>query len=87
MDKKIDILDSNPGMQSSGSVELSSDVHENNSEVIHCENTNLVAKRATYEHKTIEERLTAYYGMPIDQIGKIYDAEYAWGKPKGHEVF
>lgn len=37
-------------------------------------------------HKTLEERLTAFYGKPIDQIEKIpQSSEIEWGDPKGAE--
>lgn len=37
-------------------------------------------------HKTLEERLMAFYGKPIDQIEKIpQSSEIEWGDPKGAE--
>ena len=39
-------------------------------------------------HKTLEERLTAYYGKPLDQIEPVEnDGEIDWGSAKGDEVW
>ncbi|MDX9871177.1 MAG: AbrB/MazE/SpoVT family DNA-binding domain-containing protein [Clostridia bacterium] len=37
--------------------------------------------------KTLEEYLTAFYGKPIDKIGRIDSSEIYWGKPEGNEVW
>lgn len=45
-----------------------------------------IKKASTAQHKTLEERLTAFYGKPIDEISRIpNEQELDWGKAKGHE--
>jgi antitoxin MazE len=46
-----------------------------------------IKKATTFSHKTLEQRLTAYYGKPIEQIERIPTEEVAWGNPEGHEVW
>lgn len=38
-------------------------------------------------HRTLEERLSAFYGKPVDKIGRLDESEVSWGKPKGREVW
>ena len=38
-------------------------------------------------HRTLEERLTAFYGKPIDQIGRVESEELEWGNAEGSEVW
>ena len=38
-------------------------------------------------HRTLEERLTAFYGKPIDQIDRIEGEELDWGKAEGSEAW
>ena len=38
-------------------------------------------------HRTLEERLTTFYGKPIDEIQRIPDEEVEWGKAQGDEVW
>ena len=38
-------------------------------------------------HKTLEERLTAFYGKPLDQIPQLLDDEVDWGKAEGQEAW
>ena len=35
----------------------------------------------------LEERLTAFYGKPIDQIDRIEAEELDWGKAEGSEAW
>ena len=35
----------------------------------------------------LEERLIAFYGKPIDQIGRIEGEELDWGKAEGSEAW
>ncbi len=46
-----------------------------------------VRKAAAMPHKTLEERLTAFYGVPVDQIPHAESHELDWGKPEGGEVW
>ncbi len=44
-----------------------------------------VKKAAAVPHKTLEERLTAFYGKPVDQIQRLDDCEVDWGSAQGAE--
>ena len=47
-----------------------------------------IRKVSAPAHKTLEERLTAYYGKPLDQIEPVKtDGEIDWGGAKGDEVW
>lgn len=38
-------------------------------------------------HRTLEERLTSFYGKSIDQISRVEQEEVDWGKAEGDEVW
>ena len=38
-----------------------------------------------YKHKTIEQRLTEFYGAPLNQIPRIEQEEISWGDECGAE--
>lgn len=44
-------------------------------------------KKAKAAHRTLEERLTSFYGKPIEQIPRVEQQEIDWGSPKGDEVW
>lgn len=44
-------------------------------------------KVAAPQHKTLEERLTVFYGKPIEEILQLSDAEVDWGKAEGAEAW
>jgi antitoxin MazE len=46
-----------------------------------------IKKVATVPHKTLEERLTAFYGKPVEEIGRIQSEEIDWGNAEGREVW
>ncbi len=46
-----------------------------------------IRKAKSIQHKTLEERLTEFYGKPIDQIIMPKTEECDWGKPEGNEVW
>ena len=54
-------------------------------ELTQSEDTITIRKAAASSHKTLEERLTAFYGKPVDQIKRIQSEEMDWGKPEGAE--
>lgn len=56
-------------------------------ELIQSGDTLTIKKAATTPHKTLEERLTTYYGKPIDEIVRIPGEELDWGKAEGREVW
>lgn len=62
---------------------------ENDRVEITAENDKLIVKKADKKvHKTVEERLTAFYGKPLSQIGELtYDGEIETGKPVGEEIW
>lgn len=43
---------------------------------------------ASAQHRSLEERLTAFYGKSVDELGRIAnEPEVDWGKPEGAEVW
>lgn len=46
-----------------------------------------IKKVTAPRHKTLEERLTAFYGKPVKQIPRFTDEEADWGKAEGEEVW
>lgn len=46
-----------------------------------------IKKASPIQHRSLEERLTAFYGKPIDEIERIEDTEVDWGKTEGTEVW
>lgn len=57
-------------------------------ELIQTEDAITIRKAAAPTHKTLEERLTAFYGQPVEEIGRIENGpEVDWGAEKGGEVW
>ena len=56
-------------------------------ELIQSEDSNTIKKAAPARHKTLEERLMAFYGKPIEQIGRMENEEVDWGTAEGSEVW
>ena len=46
-----------------------------------------IRRTSAIPHRTLEERLTAFYGQPIDQIDRIEGEELDWGKAEGSEAW
>ena len=46
-----------------------------------------IRRASAIPHRTLEERLTAFYGKPIDQIDRIEAEELDWGKAEGSEAW
>ena len=44
-------------------------------------------KKATAEHRTLEERLVAFYGKPVEEIPRLETREMDWGERSGDEVW
>ena len=44
-------------------------------------------KKAAAGHRTLEERLSAFYGKPVEEISRLDDQELDWGKPEGGEIW
>lgn len=48
----------------------------------------IIKKVSAPAHKTLEERLTAFYGRPIDEIGRLESTlEMDWGEAEGSEAW
>lgn len=56
-------------------------------ELIQTEDAITIKKAAAAPHRSLEERLSAFYGKPVDEIGPIETAELDWGKSEGCEVW
>ena len=56
-------------------------------ELFQTEDMITIKKAAAAPHKTLEERLTSFYGKPIEEIGRIQSQEVEWGQAKGSEVW
>ena len=44
-------------------------------------------KKVSARHRTLEERLTAFYGKPIEEISRLDDQEINWGEAAGDEAW
>ena len=64
-------------------------IHENDRVELFSDHDSITIRKVSAPaHKTLEERLTAYYGKPLDQIEPVEtDGEIDWGGAKGDEVW
>ena len=63
-------------------------IHENDRvELVQSQDGITIKKATTVPHKTLEERLTAFYGKPVEEIGRIGSEEVDWGKAEGREAW
>ena len=62
-------------------------LQENDQVEAACQDDMITIRRAAARHRTLEERLTEYYGKPLDQIQPVQTEEVDWGKPEGGEVW
>lgn len=46
-----------------------------------------IRKAAAPKHRTLEERLTSFYGKPLDQIAPLQSEELDWGAQEGTEAW
>ena len=44
-------------------------------------------KKAAAGHRTLEERLTAFYGKPVEEFTRLETQELDWGERTGDEVW
>lgn len=56
-------------------------------ELIQTEDAITIRKAAAVPHRSLEERLTAFYGTSIEEIERIENQEIDWGKAEGCEVW
>ena len=55
-------------------------------ELIQTEDSIQITKPVTLRHRPLEERLEAFYGKAVDELGQIgNEVEVDWGKPEGAE--
>ena len=55
-------------------------------ELVQSANSIEIKKSPATQHRSLEERLTAFYGRDVDKIGRIEsEPEVDWGKPEGAE--
>lgn len=50
-------------------------------------NDGIHIKKAAAGHRTLEERLVAFYGRPVEEISRLEDQELDWGGTAGDEVW
>ena len=46
-----------------------------------------IQKLPQARHRTLEERLTTFYGKPLEQNGPVESEELDWGSAEGTEVW
>lgn len=57
-------------------------------ELVQSEGGIQIKKPVSAQHRTLEERLTAFYGKNIDELDRIAsEPEVDWGKPEGAELW
>ena len=56
-------------------------------ELVQQEDSITIKKVTAPRQKTLEERLTAFYGKPLDQIPQLSEEEVDWGKAEGQEAW
>lgn len=61
-------------------------LRENDRVEISCQDDSIIIRKAP-RHRTLEERLTAFYGKPLDEIPPTVQEEMDWGKPEGEEIW
>ena len=47
----------------------------------------LTIRKAAHKHKTYEQRMIEFYGMPMDKIEQVQQEEIDCGTPVGDEVW
>lgn len=63
-------------------------IHENDRvELTQAGDTITIRKAVVAPHKTLEERLTAFYGVPLQEVPRSESPEFNWGNPEGNEVW
>lgn len=61
-------------------------LHENDHIEISCQDDTITIRKAPFHHRTLEERLTSFYGKPLEEISPINQEELDWGEARGDEV-
>jgi len=60
-------------------------LRKNDKVEISCQDNVITVRKAPFQHRTLEERLTRFYGKPLEQIGQIDEDETDWGQAEGAE--
>ena len=56
-------------------------------ELVQSEDGIQIKRAVSVPHRTLEERLTSFYGKPIENIERLDEQEYNWGSVEGQEVW
>lgn len=56
-------------------------------ELIQADDEIVIRKAVAPSHQTLEQRLTAFYGKPVDEIAPLQSEEIDWGRAEGGEVW
>ena len=56
-------------------------------ELLQEQDTITIKKADATTHKTLEDRLSSFYGKPVEEIGRIQSEEVVWGHAEGDEVW
>lgn len=62
-------------------------LRENDRVEVTCDHDSITIRKARAPHRTLEDRLTSFYGKPLDQITPISQKEQNWGKTEGGEAW
>jgi len=60
---------------------------ENDRVEITCQDNTITIRKAKAAHRTLEERLTSFYGKPLEEIEPAAQAEEFWGMAEGREAW
>lgn len=56
-------------------------------ELLQGQDTITIKKAGVTTHRTLEDRLTSFYGKPVAEISRIQSQEADWGHAEGSEVW
>ena len=56
-------------------------------ELVQSEDSIQIRRVSSVPHHTLEERLTAFYGKPVEEIERMSAQEYDWGFAEGQEIW
>ena len=56
-------------------------------ELVQSEDSIQIRRVSSVPHRTLEERLTAFYGKPVEEIERMSAQEYDWGSAEGQEIW
>ena len=56
-------------------------------ELVQSEDSIQIRRVSSVPHRTLEERLTAFYGKPVEEIERMSAQEYDWESAEGQEIW